>query len=163
MSGYPSPGRFRRRRRPVLPTSAAVRAPLAARCLRSWALMTAWGRESWRGTRAPVKTTTSTPARSSQNKREPAPTARRILVLRSRLPSRRAATGPSLGGLRPSPGDPSPALLRTQALMLPIWVSSWARGCRRKSWFPPIAGPPRSLPLAWARGARGARGGPRVP
>lgn len=62
---------------------------------------------SWRGTRARGK---KTPAQSSQNKREPVPRARHILVLRICVPSWRPAAGPSPEGLRPSLSDPSPAL-----------------------------------------------------
>lgn len=51
---------------------------------------------------------------------------------------------------------PFPCAPKFKPCVLPIWVSSWARGCHRKSWLPPSAALRRSLPLARVRGPPGA-------
>lgn len=102
-----------------------------------------------------------TPEQSSQNKPEPAPMAVSILVLEGlrTLPERRHRSL-SRGLTTPPPVTFPLPYPHAHALCLPIWVSSWARGCRRKPWLPPSGELWRPLPLA---GTRRAPGAPRAP
>lgn len=120
--------------------------------------MTAWGRgvlawnlsPGWGNKPLP-------PEQSSQNKLEPEPTAGHILGRRSCVPSGRGSTSPFPEGLRPLLGSWSSSVPpKPKPRVLPIWVSSWARDCHRKSWPPPSAAPQRFLPLVRVHGPPGA-------
>lgn len=99
---------------------------------------------------------TPPPEQSSQNKLEPEPTVGHTLGRRSSVPLREGRQKSFPESLRPLPESGPSSVPQTQALLLPIWVSSWARDCHRKSWTPPSAAPRWSLPLARVRGPPGA-------